>query len=398
MLNNLWRHIPIYLLILWLLFFGQGVYAQERKPAPLRLWGEGQTDSPGNKDIRLGMSYYYNFEFDKALARFDRLVSQHPTNPIGYFFKAETYWWMTLNKEDDPELHEKFREAALWAISYANRRLEENPDDTEALFILGMCHSRIGMLLGRIGDKSAVASKTMEGRSHLLKAIKKDPSLFDCYAPLGIYDYYVATQSTVVRVFSALLYRLWGGKEEGMKKLKLAAEKGVYSRHEAKFYLALFYIKFEERFQEAESILSELHQMYPNNFSFYGMLAYTKLKLKHYNQAISMYEEILHKAQKQDIYGKEGLDTTLYFYSESLRRAERYEEALQVLRNIIESNAGKNNWLLSYGHLDAGRCYDMLGQREEAIAEYEEVLRLKSFEMSRQKAREYLKSPYVVSN
>ena len=111
-----------------------------------------------------------------------------------------------------------------------------------------------------------------------------------------------------------------------------------------------------------------------------------------------MYEEMLHKAQEQDIYGKEGLDTTLYFYSEALRRAERYEEALQVLRNIIESNAGKNNWLLSYGHLDAGRCYDMLGKREEAIAEYEELLRLKSFEKSRQKAREYLKSPYVVSN
>lgn len=137
---------------------------------------------------------------------------------------------------------------------------------------------------------------------------------------------------------------------------------------------------------------------YSNNFSFYGMLAYAKLKLKHYHEAISMYEEILHKAQEQNIYGKEGLDTTLYFYSESLRRAERYEDALQVLRQVIESNRGKNNWLLIYGHLDSGRCYDMLGQREKAIAGYGEVLRLKNYEKSHRKAREYLETPYVARN
>ena len=398
MLHRPWKEISFFLIIVCFLFFASGLYPQQSKPSQLRLWSENQTDSPGNEDIRLGMSYYYNFEFDKALACFDRIISQHPRNPIGYFFKAETYWWMTLNKEDDPLLNKKFHQAARWAVSYAHRRLEENPNDTEALFILGICHSRIGMLLGRVGEKSSAASQIMKGRSYIQKALQKDPSLFDCYGPLGIYDYYVATQSKVVRLFSALFYQLWGSREEGIKKLELASQKGIYSRYEAKFYLALFYLKFEQRYQEAERLLTELHQKYPNNFSFYGMLAYTKLKLKHYNEAISMYQEIIQKAQEQNIYGKEGLDTTLYFYSESLRRADRYQEALQVLRRIIESNREKKNWLLVYGHLDSGRCYDMLGQREKAIAEYEEVLRLKGYEKSHQKARQYLKSPYVAQN
>ena len=398
MLHRPRKGVTFFLLISGLLIFAPGTYPQQSKPSPLRLWGENQTDSPANEDIRLGMNYYYNFEFDKALACFDRIITQHPRNPIGYFFQAETYWWMTLNKEDDPMLNDKFREAARWAVSLAQRLLKENPDDIEALFILGICHSRIGMLLGRMGDKSAAASQIMKGRSYIQKALQKDPSLFDCYGPLGIYDYYVATQSNVVRLFSALFYQLWGSREEGIKKLELASQKGIYSRYEAKFYLALFYLKFEQRYQEAERLLTELHQKYPNNFSFYGMLAYTKLKLKHFHQAISMYQEILQKAQEQNIYGKEGLDTTLYFYSEALRRAERYEESLKVLRQIIESNREKNNWLLVYGHLDSGRCYDMLGQREKAIAEYGEVLRLKSYEKSHQKARQYLKSPYMARN
>jgi tetratricopeptide (TPR) repeat protein len=45
-------------------------------------------------------------------------------------------------------------------------------------------------------------------------------------------------------------------------------------------------------------------------------------------------------------------------------------------------------------HLRAGEILDLLGRREEAIAQYEQVRRLPDFEDSHDAAARYLKEPY----
>ena len=52
--------------------------------------------------------------------------------------------------------------------------------------------------------------------------------------------------------------------------------------------------------------------------------------------------------------------------------------------------------MATIAHLKAGECLDLLGKRDEAIAEYRIVLNRRDALDSQDQARKYIKTPYVV--
>jgi len=373
------KRVSLALFLLMALFFPfSSLYGGEELPA------------------KLAKAYdlYYNFQFEEALALIDSYLAQHPNDLRGLFFKNEALWLMALNKEDDELLYKRFMETNKAIIAKSLLLLKRKKDDPLTLFVLGASYSRQGMLLGKRGDTKKAISKVLKGRDYLEKLIKKHPDFYDAYTALGICDYFVATRSRIVRVISAMLYHLYGSKERGKTRLRLAMEKGTYTRNEAKFYLALFLMRYEEDYINAYPLLKELHERYPGNLMYYGALAYALRRFRKYERAERVYREIIEKAEKEDIYSEEGLNTTRYFLAECLRKEGKYEEAISILKGFIEKKAKKPDWLLSYAYLDVGRCLDMLGRRAEAIRYYQEVVRLPDRRDSHKKAMRYLKKPF----
>ena len=84
------------------------------------------------------------------------------------------------------------------------------------------------------------------------KAVALDPALYDAYLGIGAFDYYVATLSGFVR---ALAFTGGGDKAQGLAKLRLAAERGRFSRVAAKLLLVGIYFPLEKKPREAWSIL-----------------------------------------------------------------------------------------------------------------------------------------------
>jgi Tfp pilus assembly protein PilF len=72
-----------------------------------------------------------------------------------------------------------------------------------------------------------------------------------------------------------------------------------------------------------------------------------------------------------------------------------YEKAAAELRKVIESGAGGTGGLTVHAHLQLARVYDLIGRREEALAEYRLVLEMPNRYDSHLSAREGIETPYT---
>jgi tetratricopeptide (TPR) repeat protein len=250
------------------------------------------------------------------------------------------------------------------------------------------------MYEGILGRKWSALKKSIKGRDYLLEVEKMDPTITDIYTPLGIYDFYTATQSQFIRLLGAFFYNLYGSKKNGLAKLQTAMDKGTYTREEARFYTALFYLQFEGRYDEGLRLLQELHARFPDNLTFTGMLAFAHQRLHQYDLAIQLYDEVLKKAQERNIYGRESLATAHYFAGETLRKAGHLDEAVVHYKIVLDTPLTKSYWLEAYANLELGRICDLKQDRSAALQHYQKVMSLKNYRRSQKLAQQYLKEPF----
>jgi tetratricopeptide (TPR) repeat protein len=363
-------------------------------PSPSEILWKKDTQSDLYQKIQEGIAAYYNFDFEKANKIFDEIIREYPKDPLGYYMKLETKWWMLINQIDNTESNEEFVRILEKSIDVARAQVQQNRKNAGARFFLGVTYGRWGMYEGILGKKWSALKKSIKGRDYLLEVEKMDPTITDIYTPLGIYDFYTATQSQFIRLLGAFFYRLYGSKKNGLAKLQTAMEKGTYTRDEAKFYTALFYLQFEGRYDEGLKLLQELHTRFPDNLTFTGMLAFAHQRLNQYDEAIRLYDEVLKKAQERNIYGKESLATAHYFAGETLRKAGRLDEAVEHYKIVLDTPLTKSYWLEAYANLELGRICDLKGDRSNALQYYQKVMSLKSYRRSQKLAEQYLKEPF----
>ncbi len=361
---------------------------------PQGAYKDSVLEEANDPDLPQGVEEYQRYNFQQALENFERFIQKHPESLLGYFLQAETYWSIFINKRENTEAEKHFIELSQKIIKMGEARLKRNKNDTDTLLILAGLYSRWGLLEGSYNHRWEAITRSMKARTYFEKVVEINPEIYDAYLGLGLYDYFTATFPGYIRVFSKVLFGLYGGQEKGLKELQLAMEKGTYSRDLAKFFLAFFYIKYENKAPQALNLLKELADQYPENLNYLGLLAYCYKELKDYDNAIHTYRKILELAAAKEVYGEESLNITTYFFGESLRLAGKYEEAKKYFNDMIHTDSTDRYWVLAYAHLSLGKIYDTFGERDKALESYRNVLALKDFEDSHKKVEKYLKTPY----
>jgi len=99
---------------------------------------------------------------------------------------------------------------------------------------------------------------------------------------------------------------------------------------------------------------------------------------------------------KDDFIAGQGADLVNFEWGQALSANQDYENALARYKKVVlwpKSNAG----LISMAHLRAGEALDALGRRDEAISEYQLVLKRENVFDSHKLASQYVKKPYVAS-
>lgn len=342
------------------------------------------------------VNHIYNFEFEAALSEGNALHAANPKSPLGDLLLAEAYWWQAINNLDRPELVAGFRDHASAGIAAAEKLLERDERDPFALFTLGGLNGRKAILDGLTGKRLESVNTAVTARKYLRLLNRHHPDMEDAYFGLGVYDYFAAELPWFARLLSKFLLGLAGDKERGLAEMERAARGGLFTQVDARVFLAIAYLDTEGRYGEALAMLRGLHETYPRNLDFYGMLGFAYRTQKDWENAIAILEEMVTKSKTEPVLGRQSRDMTTYFLANTYKVAGLFDRATPLLDAIVADPNPDTQWLTATALIERGRIKDAEGKRMAAIADYQRVLALKDFRGSHDKAKSHLAAAYVV--
>lgn len=345
-----------------------------------------------NRDINRGIVLLYNWEFEKAESLFNKVTGDMPDNPIGYFYLAMVTWSKLASGFWTPEMVKQYGARIDRTIEVARERIEMNEADSFTYFYLG----------GALGFKGRFQLMERKWLSSFLLALdaiealktcrRMDPDNKDVLFGLGIFDYYTARLSGVLRFLSYLLLHK-GDKAEGLRKLNIAANEARYSNIEAKSLLIHIYLFLENQLEKTLVLAKELGNDFKQSrrYKFFEGVAYIRLgrdtdyrKIVRYFKERSEHERSISKAA---FWGNQAdyLEATYQLYQ------NQFDEARIKLKSLIsQADPASDPYMIAWPLVKIGMSYDIEGERQKAVAYYNQVLEMENGAGAQFLARKYL--------
>jgi tetratricopeptide (TPR) repeat protein len=177
-----------------------------------------------------------------------------------------------------------------------------------------------------------------------------------------------------------------GNKDQGVRELRMAAEKGLYNRDDAAVMLLAVYQR-EGKPQEALPLLEKLSAKYPRNYLVRLEMASTLNRLGRASDACAVFESLLQDKSAN------AEDLIRYQYGEAMVVNREYRRAAEQFAAVTRA-AGADPDLVTWAFLRAGQALDLGGQRNEAIEQYRQVLARPNIYDSREQASRGVKKPF----
>ena len=354
---------------------------------------------------RSGLDALYNIDYDKANRDFKEIVQLHPNHPGGYQLLAARLWIKTLyesrrlqvslynsesfysNGDDkvDPKIVTEFRNLTREAKRLAEAKLKQEPKNIEALDFLANTEGLKASFEEAVERRHFAALRDgNDAVEHHREVLKLDPRYIDAQITIGLYEYVVGSLPLPVKIIAgATGYR--GSKKRGLAMLEQVAREGRWSQDDAKTVLVLLYTR-EKRFADVLKLTRELSAKYPRNYLLrletadaLVSLAGVKRKEKDVagavqaeKEAFATFDELLRDRNVRDTAAR-ALDLIHFKYGEALLMAgfnDRAAKEFIAATRVERAEPG----LITMAHLYAARAYDVAGKRDEAVAQYKEVL------------------------
>jgi tetratricopeptide (TPR) repeat protein len=186
----------------------------------------------------------------------------------------------------------------------------------------------------------------------------------DAALGLGVYNYLTTFIPRKLQWLTDIL-GFKGDREEGKRLLKLSSEKGLYTSHEAKFYLTLLLWR-EENYPEAESYVNQLVNTFPESPAVWMLRGGLMSQQDKMSEAVEAFEKSLeyNKGKESDIIYRAAfgaLGNAYYRLNDFKKAAEFGDKFLSYLTK----DDNLNNRLYSIGV-----SLELTGDRNRAIDYY----------------------------
>ncbi len=394
-------------LLLLLIFAGSGVsLAQSTNPHadPLAY----------DPVVRDACQHFYNLDYDGALARFDQVAKQHPDEPLAYAYQLQvtifrelyhqdlldtTYYahdsfLTTQRRVDVPQATRDRIEALTNQVqTMVDRRLKADPNDKNAYFARGYARGLHAAFI-TLADHSYVtaARQGLAARNDSEAVLKLDPDYTDANMAIGIQQFAVASLPRFVRLVVGIA-GVGGNKERGLALVRTSADKGVVTTVEARTTLSLF-LRHDGRYAEALQVQHGLATQYPHDFLFRLEEANLTKDKGDGPGAIAIYKQVLADARKPGFF----IDPKLQMAWFGLADVERGQNDLvEAAKHYLEAadQPNSSDWLRKRSQLNAGEMFDLLHDRPNATAQYNQALAGGGDQSQAEAAKKYLKTPYT---
>jgi len=358
-----------------------------------------------------GNDAVYSLEYKTAREIFNRMTKLAPDHPAGYVYLANNLWLETLNasrrlttsvytggsfyaqeaSEDkaDQKREREFNDFIKQAIAAATARLVKDPKDVEAMYYHA---SALGLRAAYSTSVKRSFRRAIGDANESVKiqrqVVKLDPEYIDSYLSIGLYEFVIDSLPLGWKIL-ARLAGLKGSKKKGIEHLEMVTQRGKYAADDARVVLIGLYSK-QNQPEKAVELITQLAARYPRNYLFGIERAGMLYRMGKADEGARVFSDLL----KDERISQLATDVVRFQWGEAL--AEKSDHA-----GAIEQYSAVKRWpksepqLVSLAHLHTGEALDALGKREQALAEYQAVLKRENVFGSHKQASLYLKKAYV---
>ena len=355
-------------------------------------------DTEVRTEAKAGLEALYDLRFEEAEAHFQKITHQYADHPIGPFLEALTLWWTILLDLTDTSHDKEFYAAMGEVIDRSEARLSMDGHDFDAMFFKGIALGFRGRLRSNRRDWIRAAADGKRAMDYVLAVAAADSTNNDFVLGRGLYRYYAALipeRYPLIRPITLFLPP--GDREGGLAELRRTATEGYYMQTEATYFLLQIHYLYEGNFQECVRLVRWLRERYPNNAFFHTLEGRIYARWYQWHAVETVFTEVLERYTARDFgYTPAMGEQALYFLARA-RIVQGDERA--ALGNLFSLEAltarlDEDTYFKVMGRLYQGIAYDLLGERENAVARYESVLAMKRWGSSHSIARRYLANPY----
>lgn len=379
-------------LILFAVGLAGGLMAETSAKNKIPYQQEGQIP---DRNILKGVEFLYNWEFDKAELIFQKYIKNNPDEPLGYFYQAMVTWSRLASGFWSPETVAEYEKRVDQTVSIAKMKIERGKADSFTYFYMG---GAIGFK-GRLHLMEHKWFKSFNLAVNSIASLKKcqelDPENKDVLLGLGIYDYYTARLSGVLKFLTYLFIRK-GDAEEGIRKLNLAANEAVYASVEAKSVLLHIYLFMESDYEKALPLALELAERFNNNPRQSYFLGLVYLKLDRKDDYLSVLQRIREREEQNKGSGNSLIwrHRALYLESYDDLIMKRYDQAREKLEIILkEADKTVDPSMAAFPLLRIGMSYDLEGKRSMAVDYYNQIMMMYNGAGAQFLAERYIDEP-----
>jgi tetratricopeptide (TPR) repeat protein len=408
--------------IIFLLFVVNSVVDAQPQPSN---WLTADERSKLETLRRSGLDALYNLDYERAHKDFKEIAQLYPNHPAGAQLLAARVWIKTLyetrrlqvslyssksfysNGDDkvDPKIVNEFRSLTRESRRLAEAKLKQEPKNIEALDFLANTEGLKASFEEAVERKHFAALRDgNDAVNHHRDVLKLDPKYIDAQLTIGLYEYVVGSLPLPIKLLAGI-GGFRGSKKKGLSLLEQVAKEGRWSQDDAKTVLVLLYTR-ERRYEDVLKITRELSVKYPRNYLYrletadaLVALAAQKRKASDRNgaaeaekEAFTTFDELLRDRVVREASTR-ALDLIHFKYGEALSVAGQQDRAAkEFLATTRIDNAEPG--LVTMAHLYAARSLDVVGKRDEALAQYKQVLARPNVYDAHDEAKKGLKQAY----
>jgi tetratricopeptide (TPR) repeat protein len=360
-----------------------------------------------------GYQSLYNLDYEAARRSFREMIKLAPEHPAGAQCMAASFWVQQLNeswelkatlystktyaqenKTQDPILKEEFRNWIRNAKQLSQARLSRNPNDLEALYFLGAAEGLEAAFSAAVQRKFMAAIRSGSAAvEHHRAVLKANPDQRDAELTIGLYNYIIGSLPLPLKLVVGS-FGVRGSKKQGLQKLERVAKEGHWARDVALVLLVDLY-KREKRWPDAIDVSRLLAGRYPRNFLFKLQLADALSEAKNAKANVSEVDQIFDGLLKDRSFESTTIDLVHFRYGETLLILADPIRALNQYQLVVSHKTSEPG-LKSLSRLRLAQCLDLLGKRNEAVANYRILLANQETSSLIDEARKGIREPYRV--
>ena len=346
-------------------------------------------------DLDRACGLMLSMDLEGARRIIDNWIWRSPGRPDGYFYRAVLYSWriFLLPEEDEPGLlRDEFEKAIRDCRIRAEKISARRETAFEGTLYLGAIYGQEA-LLALIDRKYLImAPLAKQAWLNVSKVLEMDPQFYDGYFGKGIYLYFTDLLPTAIKLL-AQAYGFEGDRQQGLADLRLAGEKGLYSRDASRLMLLNIYALIERPDSAVRELGRELYARYPDDPLIHWRYGDILLRMKDYAAAEKIFSEVAERLERGFPYYRNRMFTA---HSMAYRlgvcdwNMGKSREAMARFDSILAAEKISPDWVEPFVYLEQGKIYLSRNDRVRARQAWEKTLDCPDYFGSREEAERLL--------